>query len=117
MQTEESARYDSRGNGPAEAGAKAVKDKVRTLISATNASCGIKLDGYHVLMPYLVRSRWCFVSFPRQQSLLPAWRNDGIFVGMRDNSDEVYILIERGIFVARSMKRPGPLDEVYSRCT
>ena len=34
---------------------KVVKDKVRTLISATNAAYGIKLDGNHVLMPYLVR--------------------------------------------------------------
>ena len=35
---EDSAKYDSRGNGLAEAGVKAVKDKIRTLISATNAS-------------------------------------------------------------------------------
>ena len=35
-----SARYDSRGNGPAEAGVKTVKDKGRTLISAATASCG-----------------------------------------------------------------------------
>ena len=43
VQTEESALYDCRGNGLAEAGVKAVKDKVRMVISATNASYGIKL--------------------------------------------------------------------------
>ena len=52
VQTEESARYDRCGNGFAEAGAKAVKEKARTL---TNASYGIKLDGNHVLMPHHVR--------------------------------------------------------------
>ena len=46
VQTEESARYDR---------VMAVKDKVRTLTSATNAFDGMKLDGNHVLMPYLVR--------------------------------------------------------------
>ena len=29
----------------------------------------------------------------------------GIFVGVRDNSDEVFILNERGLFTARSVKR------------
>ena len=55
VETEECSRYDSRSNGLVESGVKAVKDKVRTLILATNAAYGIKLDGNHVLMPYLVR--------------------------------------------------------------
>ena len=55
VQTEESARYDSRGNGLAETGVKAVKDEVRTLILVDDASCGFRLDGNTVLMPYFVR--------------------------------------------------------------
>ena len=139
----------SRGNGSAEAGVKAVKDRVRLLLalSLVEITCSYLVRYCGSMISRCAREPDGRTAFERRKGRvmergLPPFaevvlyrvpkttkpparveerRLKGIFVGVRDDTDVVFILNERGLLTARSVKRVEAGSrynkELLARCT
>ena len=139
---EESAAYDSRGNGLAEGAVREVKDGTRTNLACLFARYGKRFNGNHPVVPWLVKYTTAMINRRRigpdgrtayelrkgrpfkkplptfAEKILffipgstkgparvePRWE-DGVFLGISDRSDELFVGTPDGVHRARTVRQ------------
>ena len=138
VMVEESALYDSQSNGLAESAVKDEKDAVRTNLACLVRRFGREFPGGHPVLNRcrrgpdgktahdLRKGRKCVRALPHfAEKILsmipgvtkgvvrvePRWE-DGIFLGVSDRSDELYVGTERGMHKVRRVRRREATERV-----
>ena len=149
VKAEESALYDSQGNGLAESAVKDAKDAVRTNLACLVRRFGQEFPGGHAVLNWHVKYSVAMVNRCRRgpygktacelrkgrkfaralpyfaEKILfmipgvtkkvarvePKWE-DGIFLGVSDRSDELYVGTERGMQKVRTVRRREATERV-----